>query len=232
MFSLVRRRCPGQSRWSPHAVTSVLPAAVRASDAGATYSAAGGWLHDNPVGGVQVSQAQPDRQAVHDELERARHAFHEMVRDASPAALRRRTDGTRWTNRQLLFHMLLGYLVVRTLLPLVRTLGRLPDRVSLTFARVLNAGTRPFHLVNYLGACGGALVLHDRRLIARVDRTIAALHRQLDQETDASLALRMHFPTGWDPYFADTMSVLEVYHYGTQHFDHHRRQLTLDLPRR
>ena len=31
----------------------------------------------------------------------------------------------------------------------------------------------------------------------------------------------------WDPYFKTTMSVLEVYHFGTQHFDHHRRQLTL-----
>ena len=38
----------------------------------------------------------------------------------------------------------------------------------------------------------------------------------------------MHFPTDWDPYFAPTMSVLDLYHYGTQHFDHHRRQLTLE----
>ena len=29
------------------------------------------------------------------------------------------------------------------------------------------------------------------------------------------------------PYFKPTMSVLDVYHFGTQHFDHHRRQLTL-----
>jgi hypothetical protein len=37
----------------------------------------------------------------------------------------------------------------------------------------------------------------------------------------------MHFPTSWAPYFRDTMSVFDVYHYGTQHFDHHRKQLTL-----
>jgi hypothetical protein len=37
----------------------------------------------------------------------------------------------------------------------------------------------------------------------------------------------MHFPVRWDPYFKDSMTVLEVYHYGTQHYDHHRRQLTL-----
>jgi hypothetical protein len=28
------------------------------------------------------------------------------------------------------------------------------------------------------------------------------------------------------------MSVLDVYHFGTQHFDHHRRQLTLQQPAR
>ena len=164
---------------------------------------------------------------MHDELEHARQTFHEIVRASPTEVLRRRSDGTKWTNEQLLFHMLLGYLVVRSLLPLVRFLGRRPPGVGRRFAAVLNAGTRPFHVVNYLGACGGASVLHDRRLLAQVDRTIAALHRQLDRETDGTLALRMHFPTGWDPYFTDTMSVLDVYHYGTLHFDHHRRQLTL-----
>jgi hypothetical protein len=37
----------------------------------------------------------------------------------------------------------------------------------------------------------------------------------------------MHFPPSWDPYFKPTMSGLDVYHFGTQHFDHHQRQLTL-----
>jgi hypothetical protein len=34
------------------------------------------------------------------------------------------------------------------------------------------------------------------------------------------------FPTRWDRYFQPTMSVLDVYHYGTQHYEHHHRQLT------
>lgn len=174
-----------------------------------------------------MTETNVSRESVHDELERARQDFHKMVGEASAEALRRRTNGTRWTNRQLLFHMLLGYLVVRALLPLVRTLGRLPDRASAAFAVVLNSAARPFHVVNYLGGCAGALVLRDRRLTAQVDRTIGALHRQLDNETTTSLALRMHFPSRWDPYFTHTMSVLDVYHYGTQHFVHHRRQLTL-----
>jgi len=41
------------------------------------------------------------------------------------------------------------------------------------------------------------------------------------------LGLKMRFPPDWDPYFRETMTILDVYHYGTQHFEHHRRQLTL-----
>jgi hypothetical protein len=37
----------------------------------------------------------------------------------------------------------------------------------------------------------------------------------------------MHFPTRWDPYFRDLMTVADVYRYPGQHYDHHRRQLTL-----
>jgi hypothetical protein len=55
-----------------------------------------------------------DRAAVHDELERARIEFRELLDKASAASLRRRSSGTRWTNRQLLFHMLFGYLIVHT----------------------------------------------------------------------------------------------------------------------
>lgn len=168
-----------------------------------------------------------ERQVLHAELEGARATFHELVAQATRADLDRRSRGTRWTNRQLLFHMLLGYLVVRTVLPLVRFLGRRPAAVGRAFSGVLNAGTRPFHLVNYLGACGGAILFRDHRLLQQVDRTFSELHRRLDLETEESLALGMPFPTGWDPYFTGSMSVLDVYHYGTVHFEHHRRQLTI-----
>jgi hypothetical protein len=170
---------------------------------------------------------QADRLSIHAELELARGTFQTLVSTASPSDLRRRTVGTRWTNQQLLFHMLLGYLVVLRLLRLVRFFGRLPDRYSLRFAQALNAGTRLFHVVNYLGACGGALVFRGPRLAATFDRTITALHRHLDDETEETLARRMHFPVDWDPYFRDTMTLLEVYHYGTQHYAFHTRQLTL-----
>jgi hypothetical protein len=171
--------------------------------------------------------ASVDRSAIHAELENARAAFHAWAENASPQDLRRRTDGTRWTNAQMLFHMLFGYLIVLRLLPLVRFFGRLPDRYSRGFARALNSATRPFHVVNYLGSCGGALVFHGPRLLRLFDRVVESLHRHLDRETEACLTRVMHSPVDWDPFFQDVMTLLDVYHYGTEHFDFHSRQLTL-----
>ena len=159
------------------------------------------------------------------EMERARAAFHSLVKSASADDLRRRSNGTRWTNRQLLFHMVFGYLVVRTLLPLVHLLGRLGW--SRRFAVTLNAIQRPYHLINYLGSVGGGQLLTPTAMASLLDRTSAALQRRLAAESDAELRLTMHFPADWDPYFQPRMTVADVYHFSTQHFDHHQRQLTL-----
>jgi hypothetical protein len=176
---------------------------------------------------VLVSQGF-DRQPIHEELERVRLDLHHLVEQATTWDLRRRTDGTRWTNGQMLWHMVFGYLIVSRLLPGVRLFGRFPDGYSRRLAAALNAGTRPFHVINYLGGCGGALVFHGPRLSRLLDRIVNHLHRRLDAESEESLGRRMHFPVQWDPFFADCMTVADVYHYGTMHYDFHRTQLTLE----
>jgi len=50
-----------------------------------------------------------DRETIRDEMEHARQAFHQLLDHATPGELQRPSDGTRWTNEQLLFHMLFGY---------------------------------------------------------------------------------------------------------------------------
>lgn len=177
---------------------------------------------------MAIEGQRTDRHDIHRELERVRADLHHLVANATAADLRRRTNGTRWTNGQMLWHMAFGFLIVRRLLPLVRLLGRLPPVFSRTFATVLNAAARPFHVINYLGSVGGALVFHGPRLTRQFDRTIDRLHSRLDAETEKSLAGRTHFPVGWDPFFRDTMTIEQVYAYGTQHYDFHRAQLTLD----
>jgi hypothetical protein len=167
---------------------------------------------------------------INDEMRRAQAEFHQLVGASSAHDLRRPSNGTRWTNRQLLFHMVLGYAVVRTLLPLVRALGRLGH--SGGFAATLNAARRPFHVINYLGSCIGGQILTPGAMASLLDWIIRGLQHSLAAETERTLALTMNVPTAWDPYFKPTMSVLDVYHFGTQHFDHHRRQLTLEGPNR
>ena len=167
-----------------------------------------------------------DRAEIVAEMGRVEADFAELIARAGRADLRRPSRGTRWTNRQLLYHMVFGYLIVRTLMPLVHVLGRWGH--SRRCAASLNAARRPFHWINYVGSWVGGQVLPPATMAALMRRTIRALQRQLDRETEQTSALTMHFPTAWDPYFRPLMSVQDVYHYGTEHYDHHRRQLTLD----
>jgi hypothetical protein len=169
-----------------------------------------------------------DRGQITAEMERMRVDFHRLVDTAKTAELRAGTDGTRWTNEQLLFHMLFGYLLVHNLQVLVAVLTRLPRSVSKWFAAILNAATGPFHVVNYIGSLGGARVLGYAGMERLMDVVIRRLQRSVTLASEDTLSRGMHFPTGWDPYFADYMTVREIYHYPTQHYDHHRHQLTLN----
>ncbi len=161
----------------------------------------------------------------------ARDDFHRLVRESSSVELRRRSAGTRWTNEQLLFHMLFGYLLVQNLLWLVRLFAHLPDRWSRVFAAALNAASSPFHLVNYLGSLGGARMLGHSGMLRQMDRLALSLTDTLRRCSEQQLGRGMHFPVGWDPYFQDFMTTQDVLHYATQHYQHHRRQLTLSNAR-
>lgn len=105
---------------------------------------------------VEPSQS---RAQIHAELDRVRRDFHALVACATPHDLQRKSEGTQWTNRQLLFHMLFGYLITRTLRLIVKLMSRAPDPVQSGFAAALNGATRPFHRINYWGACAGAALI-------------------------------------------------------------------------
>ena len=168
-----------------------------------------------------------ERHAIHLELEAARQAFNDLLSVADEDDLGRPSTGTRWTNRQLLFHMMFAYLVVRALLPLVKVLSRLPDNVGQRFATVLNSATRPFNVINYWGSVAGARLYRDERMVAKFDAVIARLQRRLAAESVVNMSRSMAYPGRWDPFFKDTMTLADVYYYPTQHFEFHRCQLTL-----
>ena len=85
----------------------------------------------------------------------------------------------------------------------------------------------PFHVINYVSSVVGSLSCDHRRMGARMDRTVAALHRRLERESAASLGRGMPYPPGWDPFFHDWMTRADLYRCPPQHYDFHRAQLTL-----
>jgi hypothetical protein len=139
-----------------------------------------------------------------------------------------KSNGTKWTNEELLFHMVFGYMVVRALLPLVHLISRLPAPAGKAFAALLNAGTRPFDVINYWGSRSAAVYFNRRRMARKLAKTINTITRSLERESPASLSRSMAFPYRWDPFFAPSMTLNDVYAYPTKHFDFHARQLNLE----
>jgi hypothetical protein len=174
-----------------------------------------------------VSEPTTNRADLAADLERARIDLHHLVDIATDDDWSRLTSGTRWTNEQLLFHMVFGCMIVQRLLMLARLFGRLPPFISRGFARILNAATPPFHAINYYGSCLAAHVYSRRRMAAKLDRVINSLQRSLNRERDNAFRRGMYYPTRWDPYFREYMTLADIYRYPGQHYDHHRRQLTL-----
>jgi hypothetical protein len=168
-----------------------------------------------------------NRSGITADYRRACRELETALARAGDADLRRRSTGTRWSNEELMFHMVFGYMVVQALLPLVKFFGHLPPPVGRAFARLLNAGIRPFDAVNFWGSRAAGLVFNRRRMVGKLERVTASLARNLARETEKSLALKMAFPTRWDPFFAPTMTVADLYAYPTLHFDFHARQLSL-----
>lgn len=170
---------------------------------------------------------EPTTEDILAEYSRARADLHRWLAGTNAAELRRKSNGTKWTNEELLFHMVFGYMVVRTLLPLVHLISRLPAPVGKAFASILNAGTRPFDVINYWGSKSAALYFNQRRMARKLDKTINAITRNLKRESRDSLSRSMPFPGRWDPFFAPAMTLLDVYANPTKHFDFRARQLSL-----
>lgn len=173
------------------------------------------------------SQLEALKDDVDAELERARASFHQLLDAMSPNLRRQRSNGTKWSNEELLFHMMFGYMILWSLIWIVKIFGRMPIKVSVIFATVLNIFTGPFNTANYLGSRFGAKIFRHDRMGAKFDRVVKSLHHRLAAESADALRRQMCFPVRWDPFFKERMTLADVYHYPTQHYEFHRRQLSV-----
>lgn len=161
------------------------------------------------------------------ELEQARTAFHAALDALPPGAWRAPSRNPGWSNAELCFHMLLGFILVPLLLPLMRWMSRLPAWCDAGFAWLLNAGTPVFNRVNALGPRVAARLLSREAIARQFDRAHARIIRRLGELSERDLGRGMHYPTRWDPRFGPVMTAEELLRYPVAHLEHHLRQLAV-----
>ena len=81
--------------------------------------------------------------AVGDDLAWIAADFASLLRSAQADELDAPSAGTRWTNRQPLFHMLRGQRITRMVIVVMGGFSRLPPGASKGFSRVMAAFSRP-----------------------------------------------------------------------------------------
>lgn len=153
--------------------------------------------------------------------------FDVLVSSAAPEEMEAPTTGTRWTNRELLFHMWFGQRIARVFIPMMGGFSRLPPSASRRYAQLLTAVSRPYEWVNYAGSVAGSRVGGLDRAGRWMERDTAAILRWADAATDTDLSRGMSVPRGWDPYFKPWMSRRDLLEWAPKHYRHHREQLTL-----
>jgi hypothetical protein len=160
------------------------------------------------------------------DLELARQEFHTLIDSIPEQAWTLQSRNSGWTNGQVLFHILLGFIVVRTLAGLHILFGQLPVVCSKVFAGILNLATPLFNRINAIGPRGGARWLGRKGIIRRFDQVHSALLKQIDRFQPRHWSLAMHYPTRWDPpRFRTAMSLEDLYRYPIAHLRHHRTQV-------
>ena len=124
------------------------------ADLGGLGAASGGGL---PAAAVRAhTEAMVLSPEVRSDLEWVRDDFDRLVSNAVGPVLDAPTNGTKWTNRELLFHLWFGQRIARVFIPLIGGFSRLPPGASRAWARLLTAATRPYEWINYAASAAGS----------------------------------------------------------------------------
>ncbi len=160
------------------------------------------------------------------DLEAARREFHLALESLSEAGWRKRSTNANWTNGEVLFHTFLAFKLMRVLVPIVRFWGRLPDRYSRRFARILNGTTGPFNALNAFAAHIGARIYTRKRIGRAYDDVHRRLVRRLEAIPDNEWQRGMYYPTRWDALFSEYMTLEQTFAMPVTHLRFHLRQVS------
>lgn len=170
------------------------------------------------------------KEAIRAELEATRAAFHALSHSLSAADRRQQSRNAAWTNGEVLFHITFAFMLLPSLLWLVRLFGRLPRQWSKPFAALLNLSTPIFNRVNAIGPHLGGRLFRGGRLDRRYDWIHARILRLLDAIPDEEMQRGMYYPDRWDSLFHRYMTLADLFLYPTTHFRFHRDQLEMPVP--
>jgi hypothetical protein len=160
------------------------------------------------------------------ELETVKKEFHQLLDSLSNEDLKRVSKNTDWTNGEILFHMVFAFMLLSSLIPLVKLFGKLPQKYSKVFSQLLNSSTKPFNWINSFGARGGGR-FHSREMLEkRFDSTIGKLIKRLNNTKEKELDLGMYYPVKWDSLFDEYMTLEKLFYYPVKHFQFHKKQIS------
>ena len=159
------------------------------------------------------------------ELLAAHQEFHAMAAAIPEHGWAAPSNNPGWTNGQVLFHVLLGFLLVPPLARLLVLFGHLPRSWGRAFAGLLNLATPLFHRINALGPRAAARTLGRAGVLRRFDQVHAGILKRLAKVQPRQWTLAMAYPTRWDPRFRNEMRLEDLFLYPVSHLRHHRSQM-------
>jgi hypothetical protein len=165
--------------------------------------------------------------AIRDDLVWVATDFASLLRSAQADELDAPSVGTRWTNRQLLFHMLLGQRITRMVIVVMGGFSRLPPEASKGFSRVLAVFSRPYNELNWFGGVVGGRINSSASMRRQMDRVTSSILNWYDHADTQALHRGMAVPSSWDPYFTPWMDRADLLRWAPKHYGHHRGQLSL-----
>jgi len=163
---------------------------------------------------------------VRSDLEVSSCRFHALLDSLSQDDWDAPSLNPAWTNGQLVYHALFGFVLVPSLFWMIRFWSRLPDSWSKHFAQVLDFSTPLFNRVNALGPRGQARLLGRKRAGTIFDRVHSSILMRVDSLEGTQWERGMHYPQRWDPTFGDFMTFADLFGYPSKHFEKHLRHLS------
>lgn len=164
---------------------------------------------------------------VRADLESIARDYRAILKDAVPEELDLPTNGTAWTNRQLLFHMLLGQRITRMVIVVIGAFSRLPAGASRGWSSGMAAVTPLYNRLNFAGGVVGGRLFTLARMERQMQAVTATILHYYYHASPDQMARGMSIPPSWDPYFSTWMDRAELMTWAPKHYQHHRRQLTL-----